>query len=71
MAVTPMPLTRQPENLSDNLCGRLVHNKLLLILLGALVAIGDRAAAPHAVLHPDLNTALILLLVSLGYTTRS
>ena len=51
-------LTYQPENFPDNLCGRLVHDKGLLIARFSLVAIGNGAAAPQPFLHSGLEYRL-------------
>ena len=48
-------LAGQAEDFSDNLCGRLVHDKGLLIARLSLVAVWDRAAAPHSVFHSGLE----------------
>ena len=59
-------LAGQAVNLSDNLSGRFIHKKQLLVLLGPLVAVRDRAAAPHSFLHPGLEYRLDLVAGVLG-----
>lgn len=51
-------LASHTEYSSDYLCGRLVHIKLLLIVLGAFVAIRDRTTTTQAFLHPGLKDCL-------------
>lgn len=51
-------LTGKAEYLSDDFSRRFIHNKGLLIAVGSLVAVGDGAAAPQAVLHSGLKDSL-------------
>ena len=51
-------LTSQTKDFPDNLGSRFIHEQQLLVLFGALVTIGDRAAAPHAVFHPGFEYRL-------------
>ena len=51
-------LTGKAEYLSDDFSRRFIHDKGLLISVGSLVAVGDGAAAPQAVLHSGLKDSL-------------
>ena len=51
-------LASQTEYFTDNLCGRLVHDKGLLVVRLSLVAVGNRTAAPHSVFHSGLEYRL-------------
>ncbi len=59
-------LASQTEYFTDNLCGRLVHDKGLLIVRLPLIAIGNRAAAPHSVFHSGLEYRLDFVTRVLG-----
>ena len=48
-------LASQTEYSSDYLGGRFIHKKLLFIVLGTLVAVGDGATASQAFLHSGLE----------------
>lgn len=56
----------QAVNLSDYLGCRFIHQELLLVLFGPLIAVRDRAAAPHSFLHPGLEYRLDLVAGVLG-----
>ena len=59
-------LASQTKDFPDNLCGWLVHDKGLLIVRLPLVAIRNRAAAPHSVFHSGFEYRLDFVARVLG-----
>ena len=59
-------LASQTKDFPDNLCGRLVHDKGLFVVWLSLVAVGNRTAAPHAILHSGFEYRLDFVARILG-----